>query len=80
MRFNHCYSQPLCTPSRVQIMTGIYERAHNYVCFDYLDRNERTFGHMMQDAGYATCIAGKWQLYGLEKHALKGDTPRRCRV
>ena len=22
MRFEHCYSQPLCTPSRVQIMTG----------------------------------------------------------
>ena len=24
MRFEHCYSQPLCTPSRVKIMTGIY--------------------------------------------------------
>ena len=24
MRFEHGYSQPLCTPSRVQIMTGIY--------------------------------------------------------
>ena len=74
MRFNHCYSQPLCTPSRVKIMTGI-SNAHNYQCFDYLDKNERTFGHMMKDAGYATCIAGKWQLYGLEKHEIKGTLP-----
>ena len=22
LRFEHCYSQPLCTPSRVQVMTG----------------------------------------------------------
>jgi len=29
MRFEHCYSQPLCTPSRVQIMTGIYN-VRNY--------------------------------------------------
>ena len=24
MRFTHCYSQPVCTPTRVQIMTGRY--------------------------------------------------------
>ena len=29
VRFEHCYSQPLCTPSRVQIMTGIYNRVSN---------------------------------------------------
>ena len=32
MRFEHCYSQPLCTPSRVQIMTGMYN-VRNYVSF-----------------------------------------------
>ena len=24
VRFEHCYSQPICTPSRVKLMTGIY--------------------------------------------------------
>lgn len=61
MRFEHCYSQPLCTPSRVQIMTGIYN-VRNYVSFGRLERKETTFAHLLKDAGYATCIAGKWQL------------------
>lgn len=63
MRFNHCYAQPLCTPSRVKIMTG-RSNVRDYVSFGILDENETTIGHMMKDAGYATCIAGKWQLYG----------------
>jgi len=61
IRFEHCYSQPLCTPSRVQIMTGIYN-VRNYVQFGLLDRNQVTFGHLLKKSGYATCIAGKWQL------------------
>ena len=64
MRFEHCYSQPLCTPSRVQIMTGRYNHA-NYTHFGYLDPAEITFANLAREAGYATCIAGKWQLNGL---------------
>ncbi len=62
--FQHCYSQPLCTPSRVKIMTGKYNY-RNYVEFGYLDRNDKTFGNLLKDAGYNTCIAGKWQLNGI---------------
>lgn len=61
LRFNHCYAQPLCTPSRVQIMTGIYN-VRNYVRFGLLEKNQTTFGHLFQRAGYATCAVGKWQL------------------
>ena len=78
MRFDHCYAQPLCTPSRVQIMTGIYN-VRNYVRFGLLDRSQTTFGHLFKNAGYATCIIGKWQLgkdpsgpqqAGFDKHCL----------
>jgi arylsulfatase A len=61
IRFEHCYSQPLCTPSRVQIMTGIYN-VRNYVKFGLLDRKQMTFGHLLKKNGYGTCVAGKWQL------------------
>lgn len=63
MQFQNCYSNPLCTPSRVQIMTGKYNQ-RNYIGFGLLDPEEQTFGNLMQEAGYATCIVGKWQLYG----------------
>lgn len=63
MRFEHCHSQPLCTPSRVQLMTGIYNQ-RNYVCFGLLDPGATTFAHLLKQAGYATCVVGKWQLGG----------------
>lgn len=63
MRFEHCYAQPLCTPSRVQIMTGIYN-SRNYVRFGLLQPGSYTFGNLLRDAGYSTCIVGKWQLDG----------------
>jgi len=63
MRFEHCHSQPICTPTRVQIMTGIYNN-RNYVRFGVLDKTQKTFGNLFKAAGYKTCIVGKWQLDG----------------
>ncbi len=68
-KFNHCYSTPVCTSSRVKIMTGRYG-VRNYVQFGTLDKDEITFGHMMQKAGYVTAIAGKWQLHGGDRGTL----------
>ncbi len=64
MRFSHCYSTPICTTSRVKIMTGKYN-FRNYTHFGYLNPAEKTFGNLLQAAGYKTAIAGKWQLNGL---------------
>ena len=64
IRFTKAISQPLCTPSRVKIMTGQYNY-RNYEHFTYLNSNQRTFGQLMKEAGYATAIVGKWQLNGL---------------
>jgi arylsulfatase A len=70
LRFTHCYAQPLCTPTRVQLMTG-RSNARNYLNFGNMDPRAVTFGNHFQQAGYATCMAGKWQL----GHAL--DLPKK---
>ncbi len=64
IRFNNTFSQPLCTPSRVKIMTGKHNY-RNYEYFGYLNPNQKTFGNLMKEAGYTTCISGKWQLNGI---------------
>ncbi len=78
VRFEQCHSQPLCTPSRVQIMTGRYN-VRNYEGFGYLNPKEVTFANLLRSTGYATCIAGKWQLsgdaatvrdFGFDEHCL----------
>src|SRR5687768_3744876 len=49
MRFEHCYAQPLCTPTRVQLMTGQYN-VRNYVRFGYLDPQQTTFAQLLKQA------------------------------
>lgn len=61
LRFEHCHVQPLCTPTRVQLMTGRYN-VRNYLKFGTLLRSETTFANLLKAAGYATGICGKWQL------------------
>ncbi len=63
--FQNCYAQPLCSPSRVQIMTG-KSNFRNYERWGYLNQNETNFAHILKSQGYATCITGKWQLGGDE--------------
>ena len=62
MRFENAHVMPLCTPTRISLMTGKYN-FRNYIGFGLIAPDETTFGHLMSDAGYNTCIAGKWQLY-----------------
>lgn len=76
MRFTNVFSQPLCTPSRVKIMTGKYNY-RNYEHFGYLNENQKTFGNLMQEAGYKTAISGKWQLNGLAYDLPGFDDPSR---
>ena len=64
IRFTQCHANPLSSPSRLSLMTGQYNY-RNYEYFGYLNTSSKTFGNMMQDAGYVTAIAGKWQLNGL---------------
>jgi arylsulfatase A len=77
IRFENAHSQPICTPSRVQIMTGIHNN-RNYTHFGVLDPEETTFGNLLRDAGYKTAIAGKWQLVGGFEGPVKFGFDRYC--
>ena len=84
VRFTHCFAQPLCTPTRVQLMTGRYN-VRNYINFGNMDPQAVTFGNLLKQAGYATCITGKWQLgqdpdlpkkFGFDEYCLWQHTRR----
>lgn len=74
MRFDYAHAQPLCTPSRVKIMTGQYN-FRNYNHFGYLDPTQTTFAHILKSGGYDTLVAGKWQLYNNLFENLQGALP-----
>jgi arylsulfatase A len=84
VRFTHCYVQPLCTPTRVQLMTGRYN-VGNYINFGNMDPRAVTFGNVLKQAGYTTCMVGKWQLgrdlelpkkFGFDEYCLWQHTRR----
>jgi arylsulfatase A-like enzyme len=76
MRFDRAYAMPLCTNTRIQLMTGKYN-SRNWKAFGILDPNELTFGQLLQQAGYETCIAGKWQLTSYDPPDYPGADLRR---
>ena len=76
VRFDNAFSKPVCTPSRVAIMTG-NSSVRNYADWSTLLDDQYTFGDLFSDAGYATAIAGKWQLQGMEGHPHTGSSAGR---
>ncbi|MCP4469030.1 MAG: sulfatase-like hydrolase/transferase, partial [Halieaceae bacterium] len=74
LRIEHGHAQPLCTPSRVKLMTGQFN-FRNYEHFAYLDANERTFAHLLSEAGYVTGVIGKWQLFDNRFQDIEGALP-----
>jgi len=74
MRFTQCHVCPNCSPTRVEMLTGKYN-FRNYIGWGNLDRSQKTIANMLHDAGYATCVAGKWQLNGGDEaiHAFGFD-------
>ena len=66
VRFSHAYSTPLCAPSRLKLMTGRYN-SRNYTEWGVLPLDEVTVANLLRDAGYATFMAGKWQMSGFKQ-------------
>lgn len=63
MQFTQCRALPLCSPSRFQFLTGKYNY-RNYTSWGILNPSEMTIAKLLKANGYATCVAGKWQLDG----------------
>jgi arylsulfatase A len=72
LRFANCYATPICSPSRVQLMTGRYGFRTGWTNLidrgspPFLNPAEFNFAHMLKAAGYRTAVAGKWQLARFE--------------
>ncbi len=66
MKFTHAFSMPVCHPSRVSLMTGRYPFRFGKAGMRWGDYPEAaegiSIGDRMKQAGYATAVAGKWQL------------------
>ncbi len=101
LRFKACYATPLCTPTRVELLTGRYGFRIRWSLMDKFQPNapknrlnlnpphvgwtshwdvprwggkffdwnkEITFARVLREAGYATAIAGKWQINDFRVH------------
>jgi len=62
--FDHFYVQPVCSPTRAELLTGRYHpRGGVYGTSageERLDLDEHTIGESFRQAGYATGVFGKW--------------------
>lgn len=68
LRFDRCYSTPLCGPSRCVIMTGRYGfrtgGLTNQTAGQPQSKDEPSIAKILKQAGYATGMAGKWRQMG----------------
>ena len=83
LKFENFYVNPQCTPSRLSLFTGQYPFRHGWVNHWDVPRwgggahydwtQNPGLGRMMNQSGYATAAAGKWQVndFRVQPDAMK---------
>lgn len=72
VRFSQFYNNARCCPSRASLLTGLYQHQAGIGFMTYADwgagyqgtLNQEcvTLGEALKNAGYTTCVAGKWHV------------------
>lgn len=74
VRFSNTYTaEPICSPSRASLFTGVHERVHGVgftSSYELTEEQwEQTYPAMLRDAGYYTGFIGK---FGVEYYTFRG--------
>lgn len=71
-------SNPVCTPARASMITGLYAHTHGLFTNNLQLRTDITsIAHVYRDHGYQTGYIGKWHIDGEEKPGFVPPGPRR---
>jgi arylsulfatase A-like enzyme len=80
MRFTDAYAPaPVCSPTRASLLTGQHPARVGILDYlrpdtdDGLSPDHVTMAEMLQQAGYATGMIGKWHLSGYAYHGSKNE-------